>query len=155
IACALLVIFGIAYVAGRNPAASPGNSATGTPAVTASTTGGGYTIEEVPLPTLESIEPDLNHTAVFRADVPSDVRVTLAAQVSQLSQGLKNNPTDASAWLNLALAYDEAEDYAAARDVWVFLTKAIPDDPTSYENLGKLYHFDLKDFPKAETYFKE
>jgi tetratricopeptide (TPR) repeat protein len=39
--------------------------------------------------------------------------------------------------------------------VWEFLVEIIPNDTTAYDNLGKLYHFTIKDFSQSESYFNQ
>jgi tetratricopeptide (TPR) repeat protein len=55
-------------------------------------------------------------------------------------------------WLDLASYRKVAEDYEGAGEIWEYMTKRYPNDRTAFVNLGNLYHFYLKDFPKAESY---
>jgi tetratricopeptide (TPR) repeat protein len=152
LAVALVAALGIFFVM-RQGATMPASS-TGTTTPPASSTTPGYTIEPVPVDTKIPL-PNLDRKIQFGASVPADFRAELQAQVNTAVAHLKADPTDAPDWYNLAIFYHEAEDYQGAAEIWQFLTEAAPKDTTAYENLGKLYHLDLKDFPKAEMYFKE
>lgn len=152
---ALVVIVGIVSVASRSAHSPEQNVATSTSGDAASTAKGDYTIEQVPLPTLESLMPNLGHAIAFGASVPSDARVVLQKSIDAVTTRLTKDPTSAADWYNLAIYYHEADDFDAAAAVWKFLVRVLPNNSLAYENLGKLYHFDLKDYPKAESYFTQ
>src|SRR3989344_7423213 len=116
----------------------------------------GYTITPIPLDdTIRSPLPDLSRGIAFSESVPEPARVALTEQARSLAAILNDDPTRADSWFNLAIVYHSANDYDGARMVWEFLTKVVPEDTTSYDNLGKLYHFSLRDYPKAESYFNQ
>lgn len=119
------------------------------------TQGNGYTIEEIPIESLRDSMPKLDRPIVFSASVPTEVRASLSANRDKLAANLEKDPSSGADWLDLALQYHSANDYEGARLVWEFLIKALPNDTTAYDNLGKLYHFSLKDYAKSESYFKQ
>ncbi len=149
----LLGILGIAYVAAKR-AQTVSEAPTSQPVATTTSTPG-YTIKKVPLDTLQSIMPSLDRKIVFGQSVPADARALLQAQVDRAVLALKKDSTNGNEWYNLAIYYHEADDFEGARLVWEFLTKGVPPpaNAVAYENLGKLYHFDLKEYPKAEANF--
>ncbi len=112
-----------------------------------------YTIEAVPY-TLKDVMPSLDRAVVFSASVPESARTAISLKITALKKSLTEDPTRADDWYDLALWYHSANDFKGAEEVWKFLTQVVENNPTAYDNLGKLYHFDLKDFPKAEEYFK-
>lgn len=122
-------------------------------AIGSSTRGAGYTITK--LPGLKSSIPDLNHTTQFAASVPPAIQTALTASILIEQTALKKDSTNAEHWLQLGLLYHEADDFDAAKDVWLFLEQALPNDTTAVGNLGRLYEFDVHDFAAAEHYFKE
>ena len=148
------ILGGILYYTKTHTAPLAATVATTTDATPGVVHGNGYTIEEVPVGTLESIAPDLDRKIVFGATVPQEIRKVLQAKVDATTARLKKDLTLSEDWYNLAIYYHEANDYDGARIVWEFLIKAVPENPVAYENLGKLYHYDLKLYVKAESYLK-
>ncbi len=149
----LVAIAGIAYFAlqsGTEETTAPdihSGESTGEP---------NYVITPVPLTDdIRDVMPSLKRQVQFSASVPENVREPIRAKVASFQAMLDTDPTNGGAWLDLALWYHTANDYEGAVEVCEFLTKAIPTDSTAFNNLGKLYHFSLKDFPKSESYFKE
>ena len=67
---------------------------------------------------------------------------------------IKKAPTNADAWLQLAVDYKIAGDYAGAEAIWIYLTKAAPTSFVAFANLGDLYTNYLKDNTKAEANYK-
>lgn len=131
-----------------------GGSATAT--TTASSTAG-YTIEIDDAAQIRQIEPDLSRATAYPDSIPASVRAILDGKIAAEKKIVADDPTKVDDWFELGVLYHSADDYAAARDIWVFLTKfvAAPGVAVAYDNLGRLYKFDLKDFPKSESYFKQ
>ena len=115
-----------------------------------------YTIEEVPYPTLEEMAPSLTRGVHFGETIPSDIRSVISARYAELQPLLKADLTKADLWFDLGLLYHSANDFDGAREVWLFLLQVLPDTSKAvvYDNLGKLYKFNLKDYPKSEEYFR-
>ena len=159
----LLIALGGGYLlmnrgkASGTPAA-PGAVGTTTGAAGATTvtvTSGSQPTTQYSIAEIRSMMPDLNRQIQFSADVPTDARTQLTSDIGKIVATLKVDPTQLTDWLQLALLYHTANDFDGARLVWEFMTKVDPKDTTVYDNLGRLYSFDLKDYPKAEEYFKE
>lgn len=112
-----------------------------------------YTIEM--LPEEEDMRPSLSHSAQFKASLPENVRTLLTTKIATAQENLREDSSSGSDWLELGVLYYTAGDFQAAREVWEFLTKVAPNDTTAFDNLGKLYHYDLKDYPQSEEYFRE
>ena len=106
---------------------------------------------------LEDVAPALDRTTVFGESVPENVRAVFDVKIKELIVHLRADLTRADDWFNLAIMYHGAGDYEGARSVWEFLLKVIPAPQVAvvYDNLGKLYKFDLKDFPTSESFFKK
>lgn len=116
----------------------------------------GYTITPIPLDAVGGLTPpDTSRAILFSESVPEEARVALSEKAAALAAELKDDSSRADSWFNLAIVYHTANDYDGARAVWEFLTRAAPNDTTAYDNLGKLYHFSLRDYPKAENYFNQ
>ena len=155
VAAVVLLVGSIAFFSASKgePDSLPEPTDTSASTTPTTTTEPRYTIEEVPY-SIEDVMPDLGHKVVFSASVPENVRPALLAKIEGFQTSLKEDPMRADDWYDLALWYHSANDFKAAEEVWKFLTQVVQNDSTAYDNLGKLYHFDLKDFPKSEDYFK-
>lgn len=122
-----------------------------------STTTPNYTIEEVGGVDVQSLAPNLDREVQFPESMPQEARAILTKQINDTSARIKKDITRADDWFTLGVLYHNANDYIGARDVWDFLAQVVPAPgvETVYENLGKLYKYNLKDFPKSETYLKK
>ncbi len=155
----LIVAFlvgGIAYttINGRS-ATDSSETATDVTSIGNLNAGEGYTITPIPYEDWHDYMPSLDRGVQFSATVPESARAILTSKAKQTQENLLDDPSQISDWLDLAIVYHTGNDFNGAREVWEFLVKAIPNDTTPYDNLGRLYHFDLKDFEKAEYYFKK
>lgn len=152
----LLAVLGFLYFQSTRRAPAPGEGNTILPGVVTTASSSGYTIEQVPVSDSPAA-PSLDHKIVFGANVPADIRVTITSGAATVASRIKKDPTNANDWFSLGIWYHTAEDFSAAKDVWLFLAKAVtpPGNAVALDNLGKLYHYDLKDYPKAESYFKQ
>ena len=152
----LLAALGFLYFQSTRKAPVVVKGDTVSPSITTTASSSGYTIEQVPV-SESPAAPSLDHKITFGANVPTDVRVTITSGAATVALRLKKDPTNGADWFSLAIWYHTAEDFAAARDVWLFLAKAVtpPGNAVALDNLGKLFHYDLKDYPKAESYFKQ
>jgi tetratricopeptide (TPR) repeat protein len=101
--------------------------------------------------------PNLKREVQFGSWVIANARVDLQGKIDVVRARLLKDKNRADDWFTLAVLYHGSNDFDAARDVWEFLLKAVPAPQSAivHDNLGKLYKFDLKDFPKSEMYFKE
>lgn len=122
--------------------------------ITATTTPN-YTIEMVDSVDIREIMPNLDRGITFSASVPEVARVSIQKNYDAAVLRLKEDPMRADDWFNLGIFYHAANDYKGAEEVWLFLLKVVPTSPVPLDNLGKMYKFDLKDFPKSESYFKQ
>lgn len=99
--------------------------------------------------------PSLTRNVQYASTLDTEVRKNVESLIGELRAKLQKDDTDYEAWLTLAIRYKQAEDYDKAREVWEYLASIHPDDSVSRHNLGDLYHHFLKDYAKAETYYKE
>lgn len=119
------------------------------------TTTPNYTIELIDDSGVRDIMPNLDRGVTFSASVPEAARVSIQKNYDAAVARLKEDPMRADDWFNLGIFYHAANDYKGAEEVWLFLLKVVPTSATPLDNLGKMYKFDLKDFPKSEAYFKQ
>lgn len=84
----------------------------------------------------------------------SERRDQLSADIRKYAKMAKDNPEHIAAWLQTALLKKAIEDYAGARDIWVYVTIARPHEATAFLNLGDLYTNYLKDYVSAEKNYQ-
>lgn len=149
---ALVIVAVVAGIVNYSTLKTPVETSTAT---STPLTGPGYTIEQAAVSNPEILKPNLDRGIRFSDSIPAEIRPLIQKKADEAIAKLKNDPTDAGAWLNLALWYKTANDFDGAREVWEFLVQAAPQDTTSIENLAKMYHFDLQEYVKAEQYFKQ
>ncbi len=135
----IIALLGIAYLAQEGNA--PENETL--------TNNKGYTIE------LDDNVPEYTRPIAYGDTIPADVREVLDARLQIVIATLDADRTNPSGWYELAVLYKTANDLEGARMIWEFLTLAAPQDVVAFDNLGKLYHFDLREYEKAEGYFKK
>lgn len=99
--------------------------------------------------------PELDREFVFLDSFPEEARVIINNNITTLKANLEVDKDSFGDWLDLAMQYKIIEDYEGARDIWEFLNIAFPGNSISPNNLGDLYHYYLKDFPKSEQNFKK
>ena len=98
--------------------------------------------------------PNLSKQIIFyNNDLPEDAKILLREKITKLRNNLKENNDLFSDWLSLGVNYKIAGDYESARDAWEYVSVIRPSSSVSFSNLGDLYHYYLKDFPKAEKNF--
>ncbi len=114
-----------------------------------------YTIELLDDFDIREIMPNLDRGLTFTESVPEVARVPMQKNYDAAVARLKTDPMRADDWFNLGIYYHAANDFKGAEEVWLFLIKVIPNSAVPLDNLGKMYKFDLKDFPKSEGYFKK
>ena len=137
----------VATTTGQNPVVNSKNT-------------GKYTIEAVPLPGSSGVSqgiPDLNRSVRPTGSVAAstDAIVRATQEILPLQAKLKKDPSDFSAWLNLAIYQKMAGDYEGAVLSWQYASKIAPTDYIALGNLGNLYAYFLKDNVKSEMYYKE
>lgn len=94
--------------------------------------------------------PDLNKPIIFADDISDEVRKTTTEKINKLTEELKKDNNLFSNWIELGLYRKLIKDYEGAKEVWEYTNLVWPKNNISFNNLGDLYHFYLKDFPKAE-----
>ena len=101
-----------------------------------------------PPPLDRSVAPLSTLTPQVVKIVDADMAATIAT--------LKSNPMRIDAWIDLGLQRKELGDYIGARDAWEY-AKALGQDTNivPWNNLGDLYHYYLKDYPKSELNWKK
>lgn len=81
------------------------------------------------------------------------IAAEFAARLPELEQAVKNNPNDATARKNYAVALYATRDFDNARKQYEEVVKLSPNDATAHNNLGNTWR-DLKDFSKAVEVYR-
>ena len=82
-----------------------------------------------------------------------DIQNLIREKMAKLIADLKKNPSLFNTWLQLAIDRKMIHDYEGAKEIWDYLTVAMPNNPVAFHNLGDLYGYFLKDNQKAEENF--
>lgn len=113
---------------------------------------GDIVVEEVPLAEAGPA-PSLERPITIPPSFSSEAAALMQKEIRTLIAGIKGKPGDMSLWLDLGLRWQEIGDYEGARAAYEYVARLAPSSSTAYANLGNLYHYYLKDFPKSEQYF--
>ncbi len=98
--------------------------------------------------------PSLERAIVFPTDLPEEVRAMAAKNIEDVRAKLLKNQTDITAWFDLAISYRVVGDHAGAVEIWEYISATNPTDGTSLHNLGEYYFHNMKEYPKAEGYYR-
>src|SRR3990167_2291147 len=101
--------------------------------VTASTTGGDYTITEIPIssgPNL--VAPNYRAPVVYAESIAKDVREVIETKLAADVARLDKNKLDFDAWMNLAILHKIGGDYRGAETIWLYVTKQLPTSPKTF-----------------------
>lgn len=97
--------------------------------------------------------PNLARPVSAMIPLSSSVEEDAKKNIALLADALRKNPDDYTAWLGLGLFRKVLGDYNGAEEIWLYVTLRWATDFVAYNNLGNLYHAELRDFPKADEYF--
>ena len=120
---------------------------------------GQYKIEQVAIPEVRTVPqpiPDLNRSVPsVTKSMPLEALSAVTTKIHSLQASLKNDPMQATVWIDLGIYQKMVGDYEGAKISWQYVTRLAPSDYVAYGNLGDLYAYFLKDNGMAETYFKK
>ena len=102
-----------------------------------------------------SSAPSLARQVRLSTDLSPDAQRILTSNIKKLQASLARNYDNYGDWMDLAIRYKMAGDYDGAREIWEYISYIHPSEPVSLHNLGDLYAHYLKDYPKAEDYYKQ
>ena len=84
-----------------------------------------------------------------------DAKRIVTAKIQDLSSQLKKDSDNLENWLVLGVYRKTIGDYEGAREVWEYASAIRPQNSISFNNLGELYAYQLKDNAKAEENYKK
>jgi len=114
-----------------------------------------YALTSIQDGTFTGVLPPLDREIQVSENTREEVRAALRSKVAEDQAILTQRPYDGNVWMDLALRYHSGGDYAGAQEIWEFIVAVSPENLTALGNLGRLHHFELKNFEIAEQYFKK
>ena len=99
--------------------------------------------------------PDLARPVMYKALVREEDKSKLEAEIKAVSETLEDNPDYFQGWLQLGILRKYIGDYEGAALVCEYGAKIRPYEYVTFNNLGDIYHFYLKNFPKSESAIKK
>lgn len=98
--------------------------------------------------------PSLNRPIVIPVSFsPADASLATAS-INKLIGAIKKSPANGALWADLGMERKGIEDYIGAKEAYAYALKLMPDNAVVAENLGVIYGDYLKDYSKAEQYFR-
>lgn len=97
--------------------------------------------------------PDLNRPVIALVPLSQFAEADARRNMALLIEILQKNPDDAPAWIGVGLYRKTLGDYEGAEEAWQYVARHWPTDFVAHNNLGNLYHEQLRDLPKAEVHF--
>lgn len=97
--------------------------------------------------------PNLDRLIKNYANINDDSFLVAEKKMSGIIGALKNDPGLFSYWLDLGSYRRMIGDYEGAREAWEYVNTIRPLNSISFNNLGDLYAYYLKDNKKAEENF--
>lgn len=102
-----------------------------------------------PAPFLDRVVTPLNS---LLPQVVSAVQKQMATTI----ETLRKDPKRVDAWIDLGVQRQTLGDYEGARQAWEYAKALNPNgNIVPWNNLGNLYHYYLKDYPKSEENWKK
>lgn len=123
-----------------------------------SATGGEYQIEKLPVTETGSPlppPPALDRPVVFSTNVSAEAKRIISSNIAEFIGKLRDDPRAAGDWISLGVQFKVAGDFAQAKSAWEYAALLAPSDYVAFNNLGDLHANYLKDYPKAEVYFRK
>ena len=114
----------------------------------------GFKIEPIEIPKNKPVInvplPNLDMEIKITAEMSEDAKKIVTAKIQNLSSQLKKDSDNLENWLVLGVYRKIIGDYEGAREVWEYASAIRPQNSISFNNLGELYAYYLKDNKKAE-----
>lgn len=101
-------------------------------------------------------QPSLDRPFNITVEMPEDAKAVLKKNVVEITKNLRTDPNDYEEWLQLAIHYKIAGDFEGAKNVWEYVAEnGGVRRYVALGNLGSLYLYQLKDYPKSESYYNQ
>ncbi len=116
---------------------------------------GDFKVESLPLAGSFPPPPDLSRPVKITLSLPVETEKAATARIGEISLELKKNPELFDHWLELGRLRKIIGDYEGVRQAWEYASLLLPSNHVSFNNLGELYGYYLKDWAKAEANYKK
>lgn len=94
--------------------------------------------------------PNLDKEIKITNEMSDEAKKIAIAKIQDLSSQLKKDSDNLENWLVLGVYRKTIGDLAGAKDIWEYAGAIRPQNSVSFNNLGELYAYYLKDSQKAE-----
>jgi Tfp pilus assembly protein PilF len=101
----------------------------------------------------EAPKPSLDEPVLYAPTLTAEQKNTLAVQIADSRNTLTKNDEIFGEWVILSTYYRQAGDLRKAEAALKYAGWISPENVTSFNNLGNLYHFELKEYENAEKAF--
>jgi tetratricopeptide (TPR) repeat protein len=116
---------------------------------------GDATIRELPQESFIP-QPSLDRSVEIEAStLTPETQKVIQAKIATAVAAIKKTPNNLSLWMELGFRRKQLGDYVGAAEAWVYVNTLAKEDEISAINLGDLYMNFIKDYPKAELYYKK
>ncbi|MDD5547580.1 MAG: hypothetical protein PHN74_01605 [Candidatus Pacebacteria bacterium] len=95
----------------------------------------------------------ISHPIAFGKDVSEADKQRYTKKINEIKESIRKNFDYDLVWLDLGNYLKAAGDYNGAIEAFNFVGKIRPESYVCFHNLGDLYGFYLKNYPKAEESF--
>jgi tetratricopeptide (TPR) repeat protein len=109
-------------------------------------------IEIIPTDTSISI-PDLDSEVTYSSKLSDEVVLLMKDKIATTRSFLKKDSNLIDDWIGLGVLYKMVEDFDKAIEAWDYAGVISPTNSVSFQNLGDLYGYYLKDPVKGEENF--
>ena len=99
--------------------------------------------------------PNLNKKIVFNISLNKEEKEKIEEKIKEVINSLEEDNSFFDGWIALGSYRKQIADYTGAIEVWTYASKIAPLSIVPLNNLGNLYHYQLKNYEKAEEFFKK
>lgn len=114
----------------------------------------GDALPKFSLTALTNPSPDLDRRIIYPDGFPEELKEEYEQKRAELVAKVKADPSDLSAWFNLALNFRMVNDHDGAIRIWEYLVLQNPKEAVSLHNLGEYYFHTAKEYEKAAEYYE-
>ncbi len=98
--------------------------------------------------------PQLDRAVVIPTSFSEKDAFSAKASIGNLIEALKKDPKNGALWAELGMKRKGIGDYVGAKEAYEYAFKLMPNNAVVADNLGVIYGDYLKDYPKAEKYYR-